>query len=541
MTTSQNQNDAVLKIEGLTVSFATNTGVVEAVRGVDIHVNRGETVAIVGESGSGKSQTMMAAMGLLASNGITGGRVLYRDRNILGLKTGELNQVRCKKITMIFQEPMTSLDPLYTISRQLCEPMVENGGLSWSKARARALELLKLVNIPEPERKLKSYPYELSGGQRQRVMIAMALANDPDVLIADEPTTALDVTTQAQILDLLADLQKRLGMAVVFITHDLGIVRRIADRVYVMRKGEVVEEGETAQIFEAPAHDYTRMLLDAEPEGTKAPVDVSAPVVIEGQKVSVEFALGGGLLTKPFILKAVNDISLTVRKGQTLGIVGESGSGKSTLGRALLGLMPAQGRVFFNGTRISDKSKAELRPLRKHMQLVFQDPFGSLSPRMTVGQIITEGLLVHEPGLSGAERDRRACQALEEVSLDPVMRNRYPHEFSGGQRQRIAIARAMVLKPDLMVLDEPTSALDRTIQKQIVTLLRDLQSAHGLTYLFISHDLAVVRAMSDTVMVMQHGKIVEAGPAADVFEAPREDYTRRLIAAAMLPAAHAAA
>ncbi|MGY4748236.1 ABC transporter ATP-binding protein [Pannonibacter sp. Q-1] len=541
MTTSQNQNDAVLKIEGLTVSFATNTGVVEAVRGVDIHVNRGETVAIVGESGSGKSQTMMAAMGLLASNGITGGRVLYRDRNILGLKTGELNQVRGKKITMIFQEPMTSLDPLYTISRQLCEPMVENGGLSWSKARARALELLKLVNIPEPERKLKSYPYELSGGQRQRVMIAMALANDPDVLIADEPTTALDVTTQAQILDLLADLQKRLGMAVVFITHDLGIVRRIADRVYVMRKGEVVEEGETAQIFEAPTHDYTRMLLDAEPEGTKAPVDVSAPVVIEGQKVSVEFALGGGLLTKPFILKAVNDISLTVRKGQTLGIVGESGSGKSTLGRALLGLMPAQGRVFFNGTRISDKSKAELRPLRKHMQLVFQDPFGSLSPRMTVGQIITEGLLVHEPGLSGAERDRRACQALEEVSLDPVMRNRYPHEFSGGQRQRIAIARAMVLKPDLMVLDEPTSALDRTIQKQIVTLLRDLQSAHGLTYLFISHDLAVVRAMSDTVMVMQHGKIVEAGPAADVFEAPREDYTRRLIAAAMLPEAHAAA
>ncbi|KND21167.1 microcin ABC transporter ATP-binding protein [Pannonibacter phragmitetus] len=541
MTTSQNQNDAVLKIEGLTVSFATNTGVVEAVRGVDIHVNRGETVAIVGESGSGKSQTMMAAMGLLASNGITGGRVLYRDRNILGLKTGELNQVRGKKITMIFQEPMTSLDPLYTISRQLCEPMVENGGLSWSKARARALELLKLVNIPEPERKLKSYTYELSGGQRQRVMIAMALANDPDVLIADEPTTALDVTTQAQILDLLADLQKRLGMAVVFITHDLGIVRRIADRVYVMRKGEVVEEGETAQIFEAPAHDYTRMLLDAEPEGTKAPVDVSAPVVIEGQKVSVEFALGGGLLTKPFILKAVNDISLTVRKGQTLGIVGESGSGKSTLGRALLGLMPAQGRVFFNGTRISDKSKAELRPLRKHMQLVFQDPFGSLSPRMTVGQIITEGLLVHEPGLSGAERDRRACQALEEVSLDPVMRNRYPHEFSGGQRQRIAIARAMVLKPDLMVLDEPTSALDRTIQKQIVTLLRDLQSAHGLTYLFISHDLAVVRAMSDTVMVMQHGKIVEAGPAADVFEAPREDYTRRLIAAAMLPEAHAAA
>ncbi len=532
MTTSQNQNDAVLKIEGLTVSFATNTGVVEAVRGVDIHVNRGETVAIVGESGSGKSQTMMAAMGLLASNGITGGRVLYRDRNILGLKTGELNQVRGKKITMIFQEPMTSLDPLYTISRQLCEPMVENGGLSWSKARARALELLKLVNIPEPERKLKSYPYELSGGQRQRVMIAMALANDPDVLIADEPTTALDVTTQAQILDLLADLQKRLGMAVVFITHDLGIVRRIADRVYVMRKGEVVEEGETAQIFEAPAHDYTRMLLDAEPEGTKAPVDVSAPVVIEGQKVSVEFALGGGLLTKPFILKAVNDISLTVRKGQTLGIVGESGSGKSTLGRALLGLMPAQGRVFFNGTRISDKSKAELRPLRKHMQLVFQDPFGSLSPRMTVGQIITEGLLVHEPGLSGAERDRRACQALEEVSLDPVMRNRYPHEFSGGQRQRLSIARAIITRPQLVVADEPVSALDVSIRAQILDLFAELNARLGIAYLFITHDLTVARAITDEVMVMKEGRIVERGRTHEVLDNPQSDAAQELVSAA---------
>ncbi|NBN63039.1 dipeptide ABC transporter ATP-binding protein [Microvirga tunisiensis] len=531
MTTTR---ETVLKIEDLKVDFTTNSGAVNAVRGVNIHVARGETVAIVGESGSGKSQTMMAAMGLLASNGRTAGRVLYNGQNILGLPIRKLNDIRGKKITMIFQEPMTSLDPLYTIGRQLAEPMVEHGGLSWSAARERALELLKLVNIPEPERKLKSYPYELSGGQRQRVMIAMSLANNPDVLIADEPTTALDVTTQAQILELLADLQKRLGMAVVFITHDLGIVRRIADRVYVMRQGEVVEEGETAKIFATPAHPYTRMLLDAEPEGRKAAVADSRPAVIEGQKVRVEFSLGGGLLTKPFILTAVNDVSLVLREGQTLGIVGESGSGKSTLGRALLGLLPAEGRVLFKGQQISGKGRAELRGLRKHMQLVFQDPFGSLSPRMTVGQIITEGLLVHEPSLSSAERDRRACVALEEVSLDPAMRNRYPHEFSGGQRQRIAIARAMVLKPELMVLDEPTSALDRTIQKQIVTLLRDLQAAHGLTYLFISHDLAVVRAMADTVMVMQHGKVVEAGPTEAIFDQPREDYTRKLISAAML-------
>jgi oligopeptide transport system ATP-binding protein len=528
------KRETVLKIEDLKVDFTTNSGAVNAVRGVNIHVEAGETVAIVGESGSGKSQTMMAAMGLLASNGKTAGKVMYGGQNILGLPISRLNTIRGKKITMIFQEPMTSLDPLYTIGRQLAEPMVEHGGLSWAAAKERALELLKLVNIPEPERKLKSYPYELSGGQRQRVMIAMALSNNPDVLIADEPTTALDVTTQAQILELLADLQKRLGMSVVFITHDLGIVRRIADRVYVMRQGEVVEEGETAKIFAAPSHPYTKMLLDAEPEGHKPAVSDSRPAVIEGQKVRVEFALGGGLLTKPFILTAVNDVSLVLREGQTLGIVGESGSGKSTLGRALLGLLPAEGRVMFKGQQISGKSRAELRGLRKHMQLVFQDPFGSLSPRMTVGQIITEGLLVHEPSLDWAERDRRACQALEEVSLDPAMRNRYPHEFSGGQRQRIAIARAMVLKPELMVLDEPTSALDRTIQKQIVTLLRDLQAAHGLTYLFISHDLAVVRAMADTVMVMQHGKVVEAGPTEAIFDAPREDYTRKLIKAAML-------
>ncbi len=524
----------VLSIQDLKVDFETATGTVNAVRGVDIHVEAGETVAIVGESGSGKSQTMMAAMGLLASNGRTAGEVVYEGRNILGLPIRRLNDIRGKKITMIFQEPMTSLDPLYTIGRQLAEPMVVHGGLSWKAAREKALELLRLVNIPEPERKIKAYPYEMSGGQRQRVMIAMALANDPDVLIADEPTTALDVTTQAQILDLLRELQARLGMAVIFITHDLGIVRRIADRVYVMKTGEVVESGRTSEIFARPAHPYTRMLLDAEPSGHKPPVPDTAPVLLEAQKVAVEFELASGFLQPAHILRAVDDISFSLRKGQTLGIVGESGSGKSTLGRAILNLLPARGRVVFQGNRISGLDRAAMRGLRKDMQLVFQDPFGSLSPRMTVGQIISEGLLVHEPSLSSEERDRRTCQALEEVSLDPDLRNRYPHEFSGGQRQRIAIARTMVLKPRLVVLDEPTSALDRTIQKQVVELLKDLQKAHDLTYLFISHDLAVVRAISDTVMVMQRGKVVEAGLADEIFEAPRSDYTKELIGAAML-------
>ncbi|MBD8893202.1 ABC transporter ATP-binding protein [Roseibium litorale] len=532
--TETNTKKTVLDIQNLTVDFSTPAGTVNAVRGVNINVAAGETVAIVGESGSGKSQTMMAAMGLLASNGKTGGNVIYENRNVLGLSVRQLNQVRGKKITMIFQEPMTSLDPLYTIGRQLAEPMVVHGGLSWKAAKARALELLKLVNIPDPERKIRAYPYEMSGGQRQRVMIAMALANDPDVLIADEPTTALDVTTQAQILDLLANLQKRLGMAVIFITHDLGIVRRIADRVYVMKSGEVVETGEAKQIFEAPAHPYTRMLLDAEPTGTKAPVPADAPVLLEAQKVGVEFVLEGGLFQQSMILKAVDGLSFSLRKGQTLGIVGESGSGKSTLGRAVLNLLPATGRVVYNGELVTGRNRSQMRPLRRNMQLVFQDPFGSLSPRLTVGQIIAEGLVVHEPQLSAREREERTCQALEEVGLDPAVRNRYPHEFSGGQRQRIAIARTMVLKPELVVLDEPTSALDRTIQKQIVDLLRKLQLDHNLTYLFISHDLAVVRAIADTVMVMQRGKVVEAGSTRDIFEAPQSDYTRELMAAAML-------
>ena len=526
----------VMEIKGLTVDFKTPTGPVHAVKGVDIDVARGETVAIVGESGSGKSQTMMAAMGLLASNGRTGGTVTYDGQDLLGMSIGQLNRVRGKKITMIFQEPMTSLDPLYTIGRQLAEPMVVHGGLSWKAAKTKALDLLKLVNIPDPDRKINAYPHEMSGGQRQRVMIAMALANNPDVLIADEPTTALDVTTQAQILVLLKELQERLGMAVIFITHDLGIVRQIADRVYVMKSGEVVEQGPTARIFESPSEDYTRMLLDAEPEGSKDQVPDSAPVLLEAQKVSVEFSLDTGWFTPPHILRAVDNISFSLRKGQTLGIVGESGSGKSTLGRALLNLLPAQGRAVINGRAITGLSRREMRPLRKDLQLVFQDPFGSLSPRLTVGQIISECLKVHAPELSARDRDMRAAAALEEVALDPNTRNRYPHEFSGGQRQRIAIARAMVLKPELMVLDEPTSALDRTVQKQIVDLLRKLQDDYDLTYLFISHDLSVVRAMSDTVMVMKSGKVVEAGTAAQIFEDPREEYTKELISAAFFTA-----
>jgi oligopeptide transport system ATP-binding protein len=528
------QTDAILKIRDLSVNFATHDGEVRAVKNVDFDVRPGETVAIVGESGSGKSQSMMALMGLLASNGRATGSARYRDQELIGMSERRLNHVRGEKITMIFQEPMTSLDPLYKIGRQISEPLIHHGGLTAKQARPRVLELLRLVGIPDPERRIDSYPHELSGGQRQRVMIAMALANDPDILIADEPTTALDVTVQAQILALLAELQGRLGMAIVFITHDLGIVRRFADRVYVMRSGEVVEEGVTEALFSAPKHAYTKMLLEAEPTGRKAPPPPNAPILLEGRNVEVTFTIGGGFLAgEPLMLRAVNRISIALKKGQTIGIVGESGSGKSTLGRALLRLLPSDGAIRFGGRDISTAGRDEMRPLRREMQLVFQDPFGSLSPRMTIGQVITEGLLVHEPSLSGKERDRRAIEALREVGLDPAMRNRYAHEFSGGQRQRIAIARAIILKPKVVVLDEPTSALDRSVQKQIVDLLRDLQKAHDLSYLFISHDLAVVRAMSDYIIVMKQGRIVEEGPTAEIFDDPREEYTQTLMAAAM--------
>ena len=485
-------------------------------------MNSGETVAIVGESGSGKSQLMMAAMGLLASNGKATGHVDYRGMNLLGIPKSQLNDIRGARITMIFQEPMTSLDPLYTVGDQLIEPIRKHQRLGEAEARARAVEMLRLVRIPEPERRMRSYPHEMSGGQRQRVMIAMALANNPDLLIADEPTTAL-----------MASLQQRLGMGMVFITHDLNIVKRIAHRVYVMRRGEVVEEGETAELFAHPKHPYTRALLEAEPTGRKLPVAPNARKMIDATDLRVTFKLGGGFMSGPPLeLRAVDRVSMTLRQGQTIGIVGESGSGKSTFARAVLRLLPSEGAITFENRSIQGLTREQMRPLRRELQIVLQDPFGSLSPRMTAGQIVTEGLLVHEPSISRAERDRRAAQALEEVQLDPSLRNRYPHEFSGGQRQRIAIARAIILKPKVVVLDEPTSALDRQVQKQIVDLLRELQQANNLSYLFISHDLAVVRAMADHIMVMKDGRLVEQGTPDEVLEHPREDYTRRLMAAA---------
>ncbi len=527
------ENAPILEVRALDVRFATPDGEVHAVQGIDFDVSAGETVAIVGESGSGKSQAVMALMGLTAVNGRVSGSARYRGLELVGLDQRRLNRVRGVKISMIFQEPMTSLDPLYSIGYQIAEPLRQHGGLDKAAARARAIELLTLVGIADPEHRIGAYPHELSGGQRQRVMIAMALANDPDILIADEPTTALDVTIQAQILSLLAELKRRLGMAIVFITHDLGIVRRFADRLYVMRGGEIVESGAVAEIVARPRHPYTQMLLAAEPEGRKAPPPDGAPILLDARDLAVTFAMGGGFLSgPPHIIRAVDGVSLRLHQSQTIGVVGESGSGKSTLGRLLLRLIDGSGSIRFEHRDLVALSRGELRPLRRELQIVFQDPFGSLSPRLTVGEIVTEGLLVHEPSLSSADRARRAGEALTEVGLDPATRNRYPHEFSGGQRQRIAIARAIVLKPKVVVLDEPTSALDRSVQKQIVELLRRLQADHGLSYLFISHDLAVVRAMADYILVMRAGKVVEEGEAETIFTAPRHEYTQALLAAA---------
>jgi ABC-type microcin C transport system duplicated ATPase subunit YejF len=533
MAVMSSRDEPVLEIANLDVRFDTPDGEVHAVRGAGLTVGAGETLAIVGESGSGKSQLMLAALGLLTANGRASGSVSYRGTELLGLPPRALNRYRGAKVSMIFQEPMTSLDPHYRIGRQIAEPLVYHRGLTRRAARPRVLELLQLVGIADAEARLGAYTHELSGGQRQRVMIAMALANEPDLLIADEPTTALDVTIQAQILALLASLQARLGMAVVFITHDLNIVRHIAERVVVMHDGEIVEQGPTGRIFAAPREDYTKMLLAAEPSGAKAPVPADRPVMLEGRGLRVSFAARGGLFgRRRAVLTAVDGVTLRLRQGQTLGVVGESGSGKTTLGRALLRLLPSEGEIRFAGEDIRGRSANEIRCLRRNLQIVFQDPYGALSPRMTVGEIVAEGLLVHEPGLTAREREARCSQVLEEVRLDPALRNRYPHEFSGGQRQRIAIARALILKPQVIVLDEPTSALDRSVQKQIVELLRHLQDGHGLSYIFISHDLAVVRALADEVMVMKDGRCVEQGTTEAIFEAPREAYTRALIAAA---------
>jgi microcin C transport system ATP-binding protein len=526
----------LLQIRDLSVSFDTPGGEVQAVRHVSFDIDKGETLALVGESGSGKSVTALSILQLLPYPRARhpGGSILFQGQELLGAPEPVLRRVRGNRIAMIFQEPMTSLNPLHTIEKQVNEVLFVHKAMGRGAARARTLELLRLVGLRDAERRLGAYPHELSGGERQRVMIAMALANEPDLLIADEPTTALDVTIQAQILTLLKELQGRLGMALLLITHDLTIVRKVAARLCVMTQGEIVESGATADIFAHPRQAYTRHLLDAEPKGRAAAAPADAPVVVTAQNVKVWFPINGGLLQRARgHVKAVDGITLTVRQGHTVGVVGESGSGKTTLAMALLRLQSSEGRIGFAGRQIQGLSSKQLRPLRRQMQVVFQDPYGSLSPRMSVGQIIEEGLRVHRLGRDQDERRAMIEQVLREVGLDPDSRHRYPHEFSGGQRQRIAIARAMVLRPRFVVLDEPTSALDMSVQAQIVDLLRELQARHRLAYLFISHDLRVVRALSDEVIVMRAGRVVEHGATEDIFDQPKEPYTRALMAAAL--------
>ncbi|MBP31309.1 ABC transporter ATP-binding protein [Methylobacterium sp.] len=523
----------LLAVEDLSVAFRAREGETVAVDGVSFAIRRGETLALVGESGSGKSVTALAILRLLDGSARQDGRILFKDRDLAQLPERAMRDVRGADITMVFQEPMTSLNPLHTIERQIGEVLGLHRGLSGKAARRRILELLDLVGLRDAERRMGAYPHELSGGQRQRVMIAMALACEPDLLVADEPTTALDVTVQAQILALLADLQKRLGMAMLFITHDLGIVERIADRVCVMLKGRIVEAGATKAVFADPQHEYTRRLIASEPKGRANPVPADAAPLLEAGPLKVWFPLKLGLLRRVTgHVRAVDGVSLRVRTGETVGVVGESGSGKTTLGLALLRLTRSEGPIVFLGRAIDGFGVAQMRPLRKDMQVVFQDPYGSLSPRMSVADIVAEGLVVQGAARSRAERRAVVAKALTDVGLDPAAMDRYPHEFSGGQRQRIAIARAMVLNPRFVVLDEPTSALDRSVQAQIVTLLRDLQRERGLAYLFISHDLKVVRALANYVIVMQNGHVVEEGPAESIFANPQTPYTRALFKAA---------
>jgi microcin C transport system ATP-binding protein len=523
----------LLSVSDLGIAFAGEAGVVEAVRGISFEIEAGKTLALVGESGSGKSATALSILRLLPPSATTRGAIVFKGENLAGAPERELRRVRGNAVSMIFQEPMSSLNPLHTVERQIGEILSVHRGLGKAAARRRTLELLADVGIPDPERRLQAFPHQLSGGQRQRVMIAMALANEPDLLIADEPTTALDVTVQAQILALLKTLQARHGMAMLFITHDLGIVRRMADFTCVMTQGEIVERGPTAGIFASPRHAYTRHLLAAEPRGTPPAPKPDATPIVSAEALKVWFPIRRGLLRRTIgHIKAVDGVDLEVRAGETLGVVGESGSGKTTLGRALLRLISSEGRIVFLDEAIETKSWRAMRPLRRDMGIVFQDPFGSLSPRMPVGDIVGEGLAVHFPELGPAEREKRVIEALGEVGIDPESRGRYPHEFSGGQRQRISIARAMVLGPKLVVLDEPTSALDMSVQAQVVDLLRTLQDRHGLTYIFISHDLKVVKALANRLLVMKDGRAVEAGPAAEIFAAPKTDYTKALMAAA---------
>jgi microcin C transport system ATP-binding protein len=525
----------LLSVRDLSVAFTQGGKTTTAVDYISFDIMPGETVALVGESGSGKSVTALSILKLLSYPAAShpSGQIVFQGEDLLDSDEADLRRVRGNDITMIFQEPMTSLNPLHVIEDQIGEVLKLHQGMNRANARLRTLELLAQVGIRDAEKRLQAYPHQLSGGQRQRVMIAMALANAPKLLIADEPTTALDVTVQAQILELLAKLKSEREMSMLFITHDLGIVRKIADRVCVMTKGKIVEMGKTAEIFANPQHDYTKHLLAAEPKGQPPAFDGNAPIIMEGKDIKVWFPIKAGLMRKTVDhVKAVNGISLQIRAGQTMGVVGESGSGKTTLGLALSRMISSQGRIAFIGSDINQYTFKQMRPMRKHLQIVFQDPYGSLSPRMSIADIVAEGLSIHEPSLNAMEREVRVVDVLSEVGLDPETRHRYPHEFSGGQRQRVAIARAMILKPKFVMLDEPTSALDMSVQAQVVDLLRDLQAKHGLAYLFISHDLKVVRALANEIMVMRNGEVVESGASRDVFDHPKTDYTKALMAAA---------
>jgi microcin C transport system ATP-binding protein len=537
--------DVLLQVRDLSVAFRAGRESSLAVKNVSFNIGRGETVALVGESGSGKTVSALSVLRLLNYPAAShpSGEIYFEGRNLLNATEEEMRDIRGKRISIIFQEPMTSLNPLHTIEQQVMEILQIHRGMDNGAARARTLDLLQKVGLRDPEKRLAAYPHQLSGGQRQRVMIAMALANEPDLLIADEPTTALDVTIEAQILELLKQLQAERVMAMLLITHDLGIVRKMAGRVYVMKSGEVVEDGTAEQVFTRPAHPYTRQLIAAEPKGRPPSSDDSAETVIEVQDLKVWFPIKKGLLRKTVDhVKAVDGVSLKLRAGQTVGVVGESGSGKTTLGLAILRLISSNGPILYLGRRIDGLDSKAMRPLRREMQIVFQDPYGSLSPRLSVSQIIEEGLTIQDKGLGEAERRARVSRAMQEVGLDPATQDRYPHEFSGGQRQRIAVARAMVLEPKFVMLDEPTSALDMSVQAQIVDLLRDLQSRHDLSFLFISHDLRVVRALCNYVIVLRNGRVVEEGNSAKIFDTPETDYTKALLAAAFdLKVAHRAA
>jgi microcin C transport system ATP-binding protein len=529
---SVDTHEAMLSVNDLRIRFGSN----DVVKGISFHVKKGEMVSIVGESGSGKSASALSILQLLPYEIARhpSGSIRFDGQELLGADEATLRSVRGSKISMIFQEPMTSLNPLHTIGKQIVESMRIHRAISKKEAASETIKLLRRVQLPDAEKKFNAYPHELSGGQRQRVMIAMALANDPQLLIADEPTTALDVTIQASILDLLRGLNEELGMAVLLISHDLAIVEKMANRAYVMTQGEIVEEGKSYEVFHKPQHDYTRHLIGSRPKGTPVPVRSDAQVVVEIDRLCVNYRTGGGLFAKERLFPAVKDVSFKVRAGETVGIVGESGSGKTSLGLAILRLIKSEGSIIFCGRNIDGVADADIVSLRKNFQIVFQDPFSSLSPRLSLRKIVAEGLEIHEPSLSQEVIESRVRETLVEVGLDPDWLNRYPHEFSGGQRQRIALARVQILRPRFIVLDEPTSALDMSVQCQIVDLLRELQQKHGLAYLLISHDLKVVRALSQSVVVMKDGHVVEAGAANDVFETPQSSYTNELIAAAML-------